>query len=149
MHRFMAEREGFTTEQARRHREDINQEKNVAGFSFGSTRPKIPRRLLGAIPCALRQAQGRQEEEFVTTPPSQSIPSRNRGVYFGHVYPRERNKRHICIFFSVSPCLSGKSSILVLFWPIQYPYESEMRPLTASCVTAGRLPYRFFGNFTL
>lgn len=33
----------------------------------------------------------------MTTPPSQSIPSRNRSDYFGHVYPRERNKRYICI----------------------------------------------------
>jgi hypothetical protein len=53
-----------------------------------------------------------EEEEQSTTPPPQGIPSRNRGVYFGRACPRERNKRHICIFFSVSPRLRGKSSIL-------------------------------------
>lgn len=43
-----------------------------------------------------------KEEELSTTPPSQKIPSRNRGVYFGPVYSRDRNKRHICISLGLS-----------------------------------------------
>jgi len=41
IHRHTAERKRFTTE-ARRHREEITREENVAAFSFGSTRAKNP-----------------------------------------------------------------------------------------------------------
>jgi len=112
--RYTAERERFTTE-ARRHREDINQEREWRGIFVRDPPATLCVALRAGYPSQKSRAgflepYFEKEEEFLATPPSQSIPSRNRGVYFGHVYPRERNKRHICIFFSVSPCLRGKSS---------------------------------------
>jgi hypothetical protein len=50
----------------------------------------------------------------VPSPLSLGTPSRNRGVYFGHVYTRERNKRHIGVVFSVELSLSLCASSLVL-----------------------------------
>ena len=56
---------------------------------------KIPQRFLGAIPG--------ERGEVLTTPPSRRIPSRNRGVYFLHMY--SCGKINATFEFSVSQCL--------------------------------------------
>jgi len=94
--------------------------RNVAGIPLpGVPVSIIPATPLGVIQRALRQSSG-QARGGVTSRadcsprpralPPQRIPSRNRGVYFGHVYPRGRNKRHILFDFSVSPCLKPYSA---------------------------------------
>ena len=57
----------------------------LRAFKLRGTAPEIPATLSGLMPG--------ERGGVLTAPPSRHIPSRNRGVYFGHgIYP-ERSRR--------------------------------------------------------